>query len=573
MKGGLSRLADASGLSLLLSAAALVAGRAAPALLLLAVIAFFAAPLLYRKVKPPRGLANAPLLLFLFASGWTIYDKPGAPLDLFEDGHLLAPVQAYGMGARPYIDTYPLHGWGADGGLDAFVFHLFPPTLETFRLRRAAMTALGLPCLAAAAFLLFGDWLWAGIGLLFCLSLCPFLSERQMPALAALCLLLRAARERRSADWMLAGALAGSALFFSLDFGLIVLAGGLTAAILLPILEAGLHWRPGVSQGLCFLSGTAAGSLPFLLRLAHHGALRDFFRVSFIEIPATITDTWGLPAGSASAIAAESGAARFLWTLVRGDEMPSLFLLLLLAAGATILLFRTARRSLEPVDRAAAISLILAAVALRGALGRADAGHLALYGVFSGLPTAWILYRAAHAERHRGLLTCAVVAVLFVRLHPHQTLAIEWRAVTGAARERAAAASDPHVERSGRATLPARQAEELAALWRVLGSLPPGQTFFDFANEPALYFLFDRKPPLRYCCVPFYQTEEKQREVIAALEKERPPLAILAGASDRDAFDGVSNRERAPRVAAYLDRHYEPVTEIFGRRIAKRREP
>ena len=71
--------------------------------------------------------------------------------------------------------------------------------------------------------------------------------------------------------------------------------------------------------------------------------------------------------------------------------------------------------------------------------------------------------------------------------------------------------------------------------------------------------------------MPFYEPEEKQREVVEALDRIRPPLAILAGGSPRDAFDGISNRERAPRVAAYLDTHYEAAGNVAGRIIGRRR--
>ena len=521
----------------------------------------------------PRWLTNASLAILLSACGWTVYHQPGASLDLFEDGVVLATAQAYRLGARPYLDTYPLHGWGADGGLDAFVFEIFEPTLETFRLRRAVLTALALDCLAAGSLVFFGDGLWAGIGLLFSLCLCPFLSERQLLALAAACVLLLAARTGRRAHWILAGALSGVAVFFSLDFGLIVLAGGLAAAILLPCLEDGLRLRPTFSRALTFVAGAAAGSLPFLWRLHGRGALRAFFQVSFVDIPATITDTWGLPAGSASAIASTIGPGTVLGLLSPKSEMPSLSLVLLLAAGTTILLFRAARSTLEPADRAAAASLAVAAAALRGTLGRADAGHLALYGIFTGLPSAWILYRATRAHRHRLLLSATALALLLARLDPYRTLVLEWHAIAGASRARAAAALDPRIVRSGRATVPAGEAREIAALQGVLDALPPGQTFFDFASEPALYFVFDRKPPVRYGCVPFYETEDKQREVIAALEEEKPPLAVLGNGTGHDAFDGIPSRDRAPRVAAYLDAHYEPLTEVFGRRIWKRRAP
>ena len=102
--------------------------------------------------------------------------------------------------------------------------------------------------------------------------------------------------------------------------------------------------------------------------------------------------------------------------------------------------------------------------------------------------------------------------------------------------------------------------------------LAPGQTFFDYSNEPALYFLMNRTPPIRHGIVPFYEPEAKQREVIAALERIKPPLAILSGGSF-DAPDAISNRDRTPLVATYLDRAYEPVAKVAGRTLARRRIP
>jgi hypothetical protein len=565
----LRRLADASWLSLLFSAVAILDGRLAPAFLLLAVAAFFAGPLLLPPEAPPW-LPGFSLLLFLFACAWTVYHQPGAPLDLFEDGLLLAPAQAYGRGARPYLDTYPFHGWGADGGLDAFLFRLFPSTLKTFRIRRAIMTSLALPCLALSSHLLFDSGLWAGVGLLLSVTICPFLSERQLLALVSLCVLLRASRGGRPIGWAVAGGLAGAALFYSLDFGLVVLAGGAIASVVDSLLDGWRRWPRGAAQALAFAGGAATGSIPFLLRLWACGALPAFLRVSFVEIPATAMDTWGLPAGSASAIASTLGSQRILDLLATGKEMPALTLILILTAGTTILLFRAARGLLEPVDRAAAVWLPVAAVALRGAVGRADEGHLALYGTLFGPPAAWILYRAARSRRPL-LLGGLVVLLLAGRLHPRSHLTAEWQAVTSGWRSRAEAAVQPAIPRGGGASVPIGQAHAIEELRDALNPLPAGQTFFDFANAPALYFLFDRRLPVRYACAPLYETEAKQNEVIDALEREKPPLALLGNGRDADAFDGVSNRERLPRVAAYLDAHYEPAGEAGGLRIWKRR--
>jgi hypothetical protein len=542
-----------------LSAAALFASDGATLLLTLAAALFLAAPLFLPEARRWRALTGAALLFFLAACGWAIYYRPDAPIELFEDGQILTPAQTYASGGRPYLDTYPIHGWGADGGVDGFFFRLLGPSLRTFWWRRAAATALALSALGLASGVLFGGILWGAVGLVCALGFCPFLSERHLAIFVALALLLRAARQDRPRDWFLSGILCAVTVFVTLDFGLVAVIAAIAASILLAVLDSRRKGRGRATPVLALLSGIGAGGLPFLAILGRDGAASAFFRVSFLEIPKTITDTWGLPAGSASLFLRSGSPDRVFSALVSGGEMPSLFLLVILGGGTTLFLLRSARGILEPVDRAAGAALAVAGAACRGVLGRADAGHLALYGVFAGLPAAWILYRAARARRHPMLLSAAVLALLLARLHLHRVVALEAGVVADAEGARGAA----------RGARP--QAAEISALRRYFDSaLAPGQTFFDFGNEPALYFLLGRTPPTRYACVPFYEAEEKQREVVEALERLRPPLAILAGGGPRDAFDGVSNRERAPHVAAYLDAHYEPAGKIHGRIIGMR---
>jgi hypothetical protein len=90
-------------------------------------------------------------------------------------------------------------------------------------------------------------------------------------------------------------------------------------------------------------------------------------------------------------------------------------------------------------------------------------------------------------------------------------------------------------------------------------ALGPNETFFDFTNRPVLYFLLRRDCPIRYYEVPYYETEERQRAVIATLEANRNVRAVLVpGPVGAYAFDGVTNRERAPLVWAYLESHFQP---------------
>lgn len=560
--------------SVLLCAGAAAFPKVAPVFLAAALFALLALPAIAPAALRRQGLLAPAAVLFLFACGLTVFHQPGGLLDLFEDGQILAAADTYGNGGRPYIDTYPIHGWGADGGLDAVLFRIFGATLETFRWRRAVMTAAAFAGLAAAAGALFQPFAWKGIAFLAALCVCPFVSERQMLAFASLFFLLLGARSERPRHFAVAGALGTCELFYSFDLGLVLLSGGFAGAFTRPLLASRFHRiGSGARDAIAFAAGAVVASLPFVLLLARTGALVSFLRVSFLEIPATIGDVWGLPAGSARALLAQPDPRAMLLEIGAGGSQSGSFLLIVVSAAAATALLRAAHGTFDRTDGAAWIAIAVAAAATRGVLGRADAGHLAFYGVFAGLPAAWLLFRASRASSARAFLTAAALALLLLRLRPLATISQELQAIAAGAKNREAwRQTGVRVSRGGRATVSASEAGDFLALRKYLDArLAPRETFFDFANEPGLYFLLARRMPIRFSCVPSYESPAHQDEVVARLERERPPVAILSGESGRDAFDGVSNRTRAPRVAAYLDAAYEPMGEVRGRRMGRRR--
>ncbi|HWW60418.1 MAG TPA: hypothetical protein VN181_03530, partial [Thermoanaerobaculia bacterium] len=93
-------------------------------------------------------------------------------------------------------------------------------------------------------------------------------------------------------------------------------------------------------------------------------------------------------------------------------------------------------------------------------------------------------------------------------------------------------------------------------------NLKPDETFFDFTNRGLLYFLLDRDCPIRQYEVAFYETEEKQREVITRLQRDpRVVMAIVpAAGNDGTSVDDVANTLRAPLVWKYLQENFEPAT-------------
>ncbi|HEY2797363.1 MAG TPA: hypothetical protein VGK26_05690 [Thermoanaerobaculia bacterium] len=523
-------------------------------------------------------IAPSIVLFALIVCGWRIYFHRRGHLEFFEAGHMLANAQAYLAGGRPYVDTYPVHGWGSDGGLDAIVFRFAAPTLGVFWTLHSAMTALAVAGLALACWMLFRPrWLWAGAALLVSLALCPFLSDRQLPAFLTLAALVAAARARRGALWFLAGALGALTLFFTLDFGVFVLTGAILAASALGLLER----RPRealMALGL-LATGALAGAFPFLAMLASVHAILPFVRVSFDQLPRSIEDIWALPAGTTVALLRDGSAPDLLAALLSPNpQRPLRWLapILLLGLAVAILLFRAAARRLDAVDRGALAATAVAVVSVRGILGRVDAGHIALYGVLAGLPITWLVFRGARAyPRLPGLaLAAALTAALWVRFDPRWMLQSWWLGVRGQGDASADAGCWRSPVRGGRALVPCAEADELDAFRRHLDAhLRPDETFFDFSNQAALYFYADRPNPIRFVAAPFYEPEAFQHEVIAALERERPPMVVLPHGEWTDTFDGVANALRTPLVADYVYANYRVVEVVAGRFVGWRSTP
>jgi hypothetical protein len=567
----LRRLGAAAPLAVGLSAAiVLFGGRAGwSSALALALLPAAAAWRPAERVSRP-GLCAA-LLLLVFACGWRLSRAPFLPVEPFEDGCSLAFAQAYLHGARPYAETYPLHGWGSDGGVDGFAFRHFGATLRVYRLRTAFFAALAPLAMAGSCVAALGAGIWGVFAFLVSASFSPRLIERQALAFAALIPLFLSFRpgSRRRALRAAAGAITGLEILYSLEYGLIVFLGISAALVLLPILEARLRrLRLGLAACAHFWAGVLAGAFPFLVLLAARGVLGDFMRISFVELPRWVTPVWGLPAGDVwKALSPVRDVPAFA-ALLAGAGMQFFFVMALLAIAGTTLLLRSASGELDSEDRAAWVAFGVAAFALRGVLGRADESHLWNYSVFAGIPAVWLL-RFIWRSEARAVLFPVALLFLLVRLHPLRGVEDTLRLVASTG-DPAAHADRAEPPRSGGERLPAGQAKELSDFRRAIDErLGPGQTFFDFANQPALYFFADRVPPVRFHTVAQYESEEKQREVLEALERTKPPVAVFT-----DTFYSsldVSNAERAPSVARYLAEHYLPDATVGSWRLERRR--
>lgn len=553
-------IAAAAWIPLGLSSVALLAWRLAPPLLFLGL----AGPALSPWIPPfrRRRLILPAAGMFVLAAAVNIYYQPSSRVDLFEDGHSLAFAHEYLRGATPFLDTYPVHGLGMDGGADYLAFRLMGANLGTSGLRRAIFTAASLTLLAGLSVATLDGPVWGGLGFLLALSICPFVSERTLVAYAALLVLVMGLRRKSGRLILVAGALAGLAIFFALDWGVIVLLGGTAGLLLAGVVMR--RWKPMFN----FVEGALLSIVPLLLLLMKARALAPFLNASFVELPRSILQTWGLPVPS---IAGGIRAQRTLDSWIASaasPPAPAEILLFGLVVACTVLGWKLVSGGTP--DLRIVCLIAVSAFALRGMFGRADGGHIELYGALVGIPGAWLVRLAIRSRR--AALVLFSLAPLVLILHPLQTVDMELSAVTASAHARADhAAGAARSVAAGGEVLPRDQAEVLDRLRAYMDQvLPPGDTFFDFSNSPALYFFMDRRMPIPFLASPFYETEAAQQAVITRLSERQPGLALLPRAGKDREFDGVPNDVRAPRVAEYIARNYVDTMTIGPYEVWKR---
>ncbi len=90
-----------------------------------------------------------------------------------------------------------------------------------------------------------------------------------------------------------------------------------------------------------------------------------------------------------------------------------------------------------------------------------------------------------------------------------------------------------------------------------------------FPNEAGYYFLFNRRCPTRYVFSYFAVTSEQRMEMIADLEKRRPPYVVYS--LDTWRIDDIPEGVQVPEVTNYLREKYELAENLGGTAILRRR--
>jgi hypothetical protein len=485
---------------------------------------------------------SVPILLFFLAYDPNLH----GPLDLFHEGERLVPALGLLSGQVAYKDVVFVHGFLRDPGVALASFGLFGVSVEALRTLEALLLPLALVAsyyLALA--ILGGRWavLYSGLALT---GFVPFFADwRIVPGLMAFVCLALYVRQRRVA-WAVASALCTLlALATSFDVGVVVVISGLTLCL-------ALTWRAWRVLGLRLL---VAYVLPLVLGLfavlayfAAMGALGPFLDWHR-EILAVYRDWNGVP------FPLPGNNLWHRWQIV--------FSPLVSVVAILILVVSVVRKKWGTWQSMVLLLLVANATLYNRALVSShisQASHFAPLLALALVLTVWPRGRGAPAIIYASLTLFLLLPVgswggegrsvsLLLEALPSKNrieIPVDWR--------------QPEMDRLGDIYLPPAQADSLRAILDFLGD----ESFYDFADQGAIYFLAGRFPATRFYATHHMITAQNQREAIADLAAARPRYVLYRSGTAWDRIAGVDRALRSFLVSEYLLDTYHYEAEVDG---------
>jgi hypothetical protein len=506
--------------------------------------------------RPRRGtqiaVATAVFVLMLF-----VHDYPYAFMDPFHEGEHLTAGSLLKQGLRPFGDFYIFHGLAVDAGLDALALG-DPPSPRRVRRLQTVLDAATLALLVPIAAELTETA--AGLALSVFVSLCGiaafwvsvFPYFRLAPILLVTIGLLRHARNGRAAPLFLAFASGTIGLLWSLDTGLIALAGAAIGFIAIRLQRLGPEAR--VSLVRTGLLAVAALLLPLIMLLATRSDIRQFLTDSFVIMPKAIDPIWALPAPAPRTVE----AMRYY--------LPPVFFGFLFALA--LLSYRSGHRF-----RAAQIGLtaLLSALLFRTAAGRCSWSHTRYAVPLLGIAVvAFVLEPLLSRRRFIAAVALAVLLLFYFEVWPNSVGGA--KSLAGWRGRQRHVGLVPYPFATGRGIYTsAENASDLAKLNGFIESLGPRDgRILDISNERALYYLLQRRPATRCMEISMLSIPRMFAEAMQQLHANPPVCVIISGYPALASFDGLSNRDRVPALATWIDANYPTRTKVGRFVVASR---
>jgi hypothetical protein len=497
-----------------------------------------------------KARATPPVIAFIvFLAMFVIHDHPYAFMDMFHEGEHLSPASVMLDGGRPYGDIFFLHGFAADGGLDALVLGSKPSPKRTRRMQTlldAAALAMLVP-IAAELTSTTGGLIAAVI-----LALCAigagevpvFPYYRWLPLLIAVWALLAYAGARKRRYLFIAAIASSLGIVWSLDVGVCAVAA--TAIVIL------------IYTRRVTLVALAAIAAPLIVLLIARADLHHFFRDSFVIIPRSIDAIWSLPAKPLPSLSLLIHPVE-LWDWLASESaryyLPPLFFGFLLAI------------AVRKRDMRMAIVAIFSVILFRTAAGRCSWSHTRFAIPLLGIAVVGVLFepvlrRRMTVARGIGIAIAAVLAFRYFEIADNVTAGAKLLAGWPARQRHEGLVSYPISRGRGIYTYP-ENASDLAALNDLAQRAGPGP-IFDLSGERALYYLLDRRPGTRCPDIAMLSNPELGAEALRELNEHPPVFVVLEGIKILGSLDGIANRDRVPPIAAWIDGQY-PVRVRAGR--------
>jgi hypothetical protein len=517
-------------------------------------------------------------------------------VDYFEAGQYLGPINRLLHGGVLYRDA-PVFFGPLFYYVPLAAMKVFGASLAVLRLHFEALAILSIITAYGVAWLVCRDRFFR--------CLVPFLMlvEAYHPfwmmrwggfragwAMLALAFMIRALRQGRPRDVLIAGAVSGVGLAYSLDVGIGL---GITA-----VGVGAWSWMAKVASLRCvtaalmlYVAGYAVAFAPFLVHFALQNALGDYLHVAFWLLPShrqAWAQTYTPP--SLLALVQVVPLPRLFTSYVFKLYAPALVYAGLLAAIAWTALRRRATAAFADLVPLAVYGTIAYASAFRAVHGPQFQMALPMliilgaallergYHVVADGPGRWTDVRIGSRCAAAALLALFLAGAFIVTSEKRYYGSL-WGWVVYQTRKAdlapfyaGPAAPPAHtltrlaIERGGGSRVPPLQAVEIDAVTRfLLTHTRPGEVVFGFPEYAAFNFFADR-PALGPFDIPGFAAAIPvwRRELLQTLEASPPRIVVMGRGVSTLARPITGTDELLPEVQAYLLRHYRPV-QVFSR--------
>lgn len=496
-----------------------------------------------------------PILLYVMAYAPNIH---GA-VDLFHEGERVSPAQAILSGQVPYRDVVFVHGFLYDPGVAIVSFRLLDDSIASMRIVMQLLAPLVIMAIYYLV-LVCSNGRWASLyALLTLVGILPYYDWRIFPGLVAtICMILYI--RRKDLLWLTSAGLSTLlALATSFDVGVISLfADGVFLLVYSMREQPDLIIKRFVSYSLPLALGAAV----VLIYFARLDALGAFINWHW-QVLSVYRDWNGLP---------------FTLTWDGFIEARNIISSPLISVIAIVVLLRAALRKHWTWLHWVSLLLLLFNLTLfnRGVVRGLEGGGAALIAPMLLLTLSIpYLQRIGHKTDWKVLIAAVFSLILLLPISIQRKDDASLFAVVNdlPAKNRITVPVDwvqSDIDRVGPIYIPVNQEQLLNSLTEFLSNV---DSFWDFADHGALFFLSDHLSPTRFYTTHHVITGQDQREVIADLKRHQPSYILYRSHTFWDAIAGVDRNLRNFLVAEYLLREYKPAGQVAGFDLLERGSP